>query len=278
MPLVTSAVPGWQDQIADLPSGDHIAVLTGTHATGIVGRVAGLELRDALAVLLPGPGVGLVFLFRKPVSEPTVAAQMLKTGTGGLNIGACRVGLSGGTKRSGQAEHFYKDDGTEDRSAHWARTGHTVVELEGTGRWPPNILLVHADRCQRAGTRQIHGTGHWPKARGVGGVSTTGHGGQDALIERDADETIADWECVAGCPAPILDTLSGERPVSGVAKAGNVHKQTPVGYSGGGYGATSILPNDSGGASRFFPQFESMDALEAWLTRLVGGTVPALVV
>jgi hypothetical protein len=144
MGLVTSATPGWTSQLEGLPPGDHAAVLTGTFATGVVGRLVGMELRDAMVVMLPGPDVGLVFLFRKPLSEPTVAAQTLKTGTGGLDIGACRVGSSGGTRRSGQALHPLKDDGTEDRSHHWARVGHTVVGLEATGRWAPNVLLVHS--------------------------------------------------------------------------------------------------------------------------------------
>lgn len=50
----------------------------------------------------------------------------------------------------------------------------------------------------------------------------------------------------------MLDAQSGDRPVSGGAKAGRLHTNRGVGYSGGGSGASFRLPNDAGGASRFF--------------------------
>jgi len=288
MPLVTRAGPGWAEKLETLPPGDHVAVLTGTCATGIVGRLAGLELRDAIAVLLPGPGVGLVFLFRKPIVEPTLAAQVLATGTGGLNIGACRVGLTGGTKRSGQAPRDLREDGVQDRSTigREFRTGHTVVELFGTGRWPPNVLLVHGEGCQRVGTRQVQGNGHWPKARKTGGISTGGHAGQDDLDERHADETVPDWVCEERCPVPRLDALSGDRPSTmtgradpSVAHAHPSDAESPHQLYGKGMGAAGTrVYADSGGASRFYPQFESLDDLQAWLANLVGTPDPALVV
>ena len=37
---------------------------------------------------------------RKPLSEKSVAENVLKWGTGGLNIDGCRVGTEGGTMRS----------------------------------------------------------------------------------------------------------------------------------------------------------------------------------
>jgi hypothetical protein len=38
-------------------------------------------------------------LARKPLSEPTIAENVLKWGTGAINIDACRVGTCGGTKK-----------------------------------------------------------------------------------------------------------------------------------------------------------------------------------
>ncbi len=272
MPLVTSATPNWTHHLERLPPGDHVAVMTGTASTGVVGRLLGWELRDVLLVLLPGPSAGYVFLFRNPISEPTVAAQMLATGTGGLNIGGCRVGTAGGTRRSGQAQHFLKDDGTEDRSHHWARTGHTVVEI-AEGRWPPNVLLVHSPQCRQLGTKEVRANGHWPSARGVGGLSTTGHGGQSGLEERNADEVVDDWACASECPVPILDSLSGLRPSTLTGRAppdrmyANPSDNHGTSLFGGG---NSNVYADTGGASRFYPQFKDDTALVAWLGRLVG--------
>lgn len=57
----------------------------------------------------------------------------------GLNLWE-RIGTNGATKRSLQAEHPKNEDGKEDRTQHWARTGHEI-ESVNKGRWPANIIL-----------------------------------------------------------------------------------------------------------------------------------------
>ena len=81
-----------------------------------------------------------IVVARKPISEKSVAENVLKWGTGGLNIDVSRIGTDGGTKRSHQAEYPKNENGTEDRSDNWSRSGHDVVELN-EGRWPANIIL-----------------------------------------------------------------------------------------------------------------------------------------
>ena len=56
----------------------------------------------------------------------------------------CRVGTEGATKRSGQADYPRKDDGTEDRSGCWARSGH-AIESVPQGRWPANLIHDGSD-------------------------------------------------------------------------------------------------------------------------------------
>jgi site-specific DNA-methyltransferase (adenine-specific) len=80
-----------------------------------------------------------IVVARKPLSEKSVAENVLKWGTGGINIDASRVGTNGGTKRSHQGEYPKNEDGTEDRT-NWGRTGHDKIELN-EGRWPANIIL-----------------------------------------------------------------------------------------------------------------------------------------
>ncbi len=85
----------------------------------------------------------------KPAWEPILLAQKPRRGTfaenavrfgcGGLNIGECRIGSTGGTKRSHQAPYPTSEDGAEDR-LHWGRTGHTVEPIN-EGRYPANLLL-----------------------------------------------------------------------------------------------------------------------------------------
>jgi site-specific DNA-methyltransferase (adenine-specific) len=81
-----------------------------------------------------------IVMARKPLSEKTVGNNVLEWGTGGINIDGCRIGTEGATKRSHQAEYKKKDDGTEDRSEHWARTGHEIIKLN-EGRFPANIIF-----------------------------------------------------------------------------------------------------------------------------------------
>lgn len=81
----------------------------------------------------------IITLAKKP-SKHSITHCSKYNGCGGLNIDASRVGASGGTTRSGQAEYPKLPDGREDRSGTWARTGHSI-EDNGTGRWPANLLL-----------------------------------------------------------------------------------------------------------------------------------------
>lgn len=78
-------------------------------------------------------------LAMKPL-DGTFTQNVEKWGVGGINIDACRVGIDGTTKRSCQFDYPKNEDGTEDRSQHWARTGHEV-ESVNKGRWPANLIL-----------------------------------------------------------------------------------------------------------------------------------------
>jgi len=84
------------------------------------------------------PALEPITVARKPLIG-TVAENVLAHGTGALNVDGCRVGTEGATKRGGQAEYPRNDNGTEDRSVCWARTGH-AIESVPLGRWPANLI------------------------------------------------------------------------------------------------------------------------------------------
>lgn len=84
------------------------------------------------------PSTEIIVLARKPLSEATVAANVLRWGTGALNVDGCRVStqpgedLNGGTYRGcGSARH----DG-------WGmqRLGGAGEYKQPTGRWPANLI------------------------------------------------------------------------------------------------------------------------------------------
>ena len=81
-----------------------------------------------------------IHVLRKPCSEGTVAANVLKCGTGALNVDACRIasdGTHGSAKSAGQG------------AGHGAHEGHGVYHGVGglitpphpQGRWPANVIL-----------------------------------------------------------------------------------------------------------------------------------------
>jgi len=117
----------------------------------------------------------VIHLARKPLSEPSVAANVLKHGCGALNIDACRV---------------------------------------GPGRWPSNLMLQHLEGCQCVGTTEVRGTGP-RKAGGLRGSNQVfAQDAYSQAYERTPHEGFSDasgmeqvalWECVPGCPVPGFD-------------------------------------------------------------------------
>ncbi len=87
------------------------------------------------------PGHEPAVLAQKPISERTIAANVLRWGVGGLNVGACRLeGGGGGTRCQGH--------GTGNERAQSGATNHGSPPpgwpSVSTGRWPPNVTLSEA--------------------------------------------------------------------------------------------------------------------------------------
>jgi site-specific DNA-methyltransferase (adenine-specific) len=176
----------------------------------------------------------VITVARKPLSESSVAANVLKHGTGAINIDATRVG-------SGEDKGVWPVTDRDCRVTYSAALTHTLTEAVETdttkGRWPANMILQHLPGCRKTGVKRVKGTSIHGEAvatrrSGVhaeaGGHQTIGRQ-QPVRGYSDADgtEVIDDWVCAPGCPVADLDGQS-ERP---------------------GVGGT-----DSGGASRFFKQ------------------------
>lgn len=76
-------------------------------------------------------------LCRKPLSEPTVAKNVLKHGVGGLNIDACRIE---GKPRTTHADGNFQSK-TAKENVYQHGLGLGVQLSEPTGRFPSNLLL-----------------------------------------------------------------------------------------------------------------------------------------
>lgn len=267
------------DNLPSLLPGAHVVVLTRDVCLGLTGRRFGLELRDTL-LILSTKGVSFALLFRMPCSEPTVAENVLRHGTGALNIDACRV-VPTGERLGGGGEKRATFEKSEGWNRPWMRDPiraalHAKKVLENVekatqlGRWPSNLVLVHDDRCRRVGTVTVAAPvinrftdGMKPFGNGAGHAYETVGGGT---------EDVALYECADGCPVKLLDEQSGDRrSACGGGNQTGVRGGTGIGFGkceASGY--QTMTYHDQGGASRFFPQFEGEKALLVWLGTLIG--------
>ena len=115
-------------------------------------------------------------LARKPLSEKTVAANVLEHGTGALNIDACRVGAEGGTRKE------RSDDGSRTDSVGGYLNVQAGDPVPGMGRWPANLIHDGSEEVLQAfpetGPGQIGGVndpnGAFGYHGGAGGLNTPG--------------------------------------------------------------------------------------------------------
>lgn len=169
------------------------------------------------------PGVEIWWLARKPLTEKSVVDQVLATGTGAINVDACRISgdmselISPGTgkPRSGVGTHY---------SGEGSFGGSFANPPNQLGRWPTNVLLEHGVGCR--------------------------------LIEK-SDKGVEDWKCTQSCPILRLNEQSGVRKSGNAARSGLSQKKVTTGFFANESGTSVLCYGDSGGASRFFNTFEA---------------------
>ncbi len=76
------------------------------------------------------------WLVRKPLSEKSVAANVLRWGVGGLNIDASRIPAPSMTRPNGRPE-----------AAGWGLHNRTEAWINTQGRFPSHLLLTHSLLC-----------------------------------------------------------------------------------------------------------------------------------
>jgi DNA modification methylase len=262
----------------DSPSGyGSVSGNGGTREGGMFGEVTG-EVQAGRPVTAPateeaaqwdGWGTALkpswepILVFRKPF-KGTIADNVLKYGTGGLNIDATRV-------RHSSPEDFEKHKAMVDRLKEqggqlgnsWKNTSDLsgANEVKEGGRWPPNSVMRHSELCQKVGTKVIppHPQGPDRFQKTSGGTFSESYGNQ---LAQDQPEELPVYDCVEGCPVRALDEQSGDK--TGCGSSG----PRPNTYERTDDQSTSFQPSqgtlyaDKGGASRFFPQFEGQKSVE----------------
>ena len=189
----------------------------------------------------------VVHVLRKPCSESTVAANVLRHGTGALNIDKTRIGdwqtrLDPACNKGDTGRARFNTLGPVNT------TGYTNSETKN-GRWPANLILQHLPTCEQTGTREEPG---YTVNRFTDGAKPFGGGaGHPYESEHVPPSTVPVWTCAPGCPVAGLDAQSGLSHSPVVIGRGANRGQEGWGMGGGvvvaGFG-------DTGGASRFFKQ------------------------
>lgn len=201
-----------------------------------------------------------VHVLRKPCSESTVAANVLRWGTGALNIDATRISYeTGGTSASNPITR--KEQGyLTRRGAGVAPTSFGLnqageMNINPLGRWPANLILQHLDGCVQDGTRRVKTSGfdqsRPPRSPGIvyGKHKDTP---QVRHSDPDGTETVAAWVCAPMCPVKGSFPLEGRSTKPSASGVSTRNK----GASLTGMGGIDSNPCyfDAGSASRFFKQ------------------------
>jgi hypothetical protein len=204
--------------------------------------------------------VRVVHVLRKPLSEGTVAANVLTHGTGALNINASRIAAPGETI----SNHSRGAESAISKGIYGDSKGQETHQTSGQkrGRWPPNLILEHDEGCQCIGTKRVKGSptsktfhesyegdGVTPLLRGW---SHPGNQHADA----DGKETIAVWDCAPGCAVAALDeqSLAGGMHGAGKARSKVVEGDVESTSINMGGARDMFRLGDKGGASRFYKQ------------------------
>ena len=148
----------WRECLRVLKPGGHLLAFAGTrtqHRMAVRIEDAGFEIRDMIAWVygsgfpkshnLSGewqgwgtalkPALEPITVARKPLSESTVAANVLARGTGALNIDGCRVGDDVVGWGGGQGG---SPDPTQSKGRNYRMAAGESRPV--TGRWPANLV------------------------------------------------------------------------------------------------------------------------------------------
>jgi len=196
-----------------------------------------------------------ICLARKPLSEKSVAENVLKWGTGGINVDGCRVGSeilqSSLVKSEKNTHHNYT--GTDESNALYDNGNRLKGEIN-EGRFPANIILEclcdEVIKGENNGLKKLnfdnYGNGEYGKKDGRKTMPTANE------IEGTWYKDKGDIHTNPNCPCRLMDEQSG---VSSGTKRTNFKKNNTIWQEKQDEGDTmSGGYSDKGGASRFFYQ------------------------
>ncbi len=156
------SVDVWREVCRVLKPGGHLLSFGGTrtyHRMAVAIEDAGFEIRDQLQWLYGsgfpkshnlGDGIGTalkpanepIVLARKPLSEKTVAANVIKWGTGGLNIDVGRIESK--PRKTGIRPTSDVPTGSGSSLVGSSKSRQAEYDRQDQGRWPANVVFDEA--------------------------------------------------------------------------------------------------------------------------------------
>jgi DNA modification methylase len=204
------------------------------------------------------PAQECIVLARKPMEKGlNVTQNILKWGTGGLNIDLSRIASSeeimNHSRSSESAVSKGKYGDSKEQETH-------QTNGQKLGRFPANIILSHHPECECLGYKKVKGSNCTPDSIGKGrdGDHTNGIYGAKAskvsTSHTDADgmEIVEEWNCHNDCPVKILDDQSGVKTSGKVTSDKDAYEgESNTGFLRGKTNQDNQY-GDTGSASRFF--------------------------
>lgn len=147
------------------------------------------------AAALQGVGTALkpafepIVVARKPI-DGTLAENVMRWGTGGLNIDACRIGDE--VRHNPSASSIYSQG---------ERPMDDVGGTTAIGRWPANAIFQHAEGCIKTG--RIEDTHLVNVGDRIGDGSRALDFGMGKMATTTTTHDV--YQCVSGCPVRELE-------------------------------------------------------------------------
>ncbi len=191
------------------------------------------------------------WLFRKPLDQPTIAANVLRWGCGGLNVDGCRIGYevvdNGNLALNPHLRSHINGGNGGNIITHEDK--RRVVIPNQSGRFPANLIWSHSPNCKRIGAKKVKGsTNHHKSDSSIweSGKERIGHD----YVGPDGLEEVESWDCHPSCPSWQF-AKAGERKTGDVNPHPNRSK-AEFDQCKGIAVRTGTFKGDSGSAARFF--------------------------
>lgn len=107
-----------------------------------------------------------IVVARKPLSEKTVALNVLKWGTGGINIDGCRIGHNEPEKLTDRTSRT-EENIFSDESCGFKKEINHIASASQQGRFPANLIHDGSEEVL-AEFPQSNNQGHWTKTKTFG--------------------------------------------------------------------------------------------------------------